>query len=124
MAKYNEQDNDEYLLENNLLGIDSFEELERVESFVFTLRATAFERGDFVLRNFTKKEFKQLHYYLFQDIYPFAGEFRNVQLMKGNTRFSQVQFLNDHAIELFRQLKTKPSWKSLDEAAERLAYFK
>lgn len=37
MAKYNEQDNDEYLLENNLLGIDSFEELERVESFVFTL---------------------------------------------------------------------------------------
>lgn len=124
MAKYNEQDNDEYLLENNLLGIDSFEELERVESFVFTLRATAFERGDFVLRNYTKKELKQLHYYLFQDIYPFAGEFRDVQLMKGNTRFCQVQFLNDYAIELFRQLKIEPSWQSLDEAAERLAYFK
>ena len=124
MTKYNEQDNDEYLLENNLLGIDSFEELERVESFVFTLRATAFERGDFVLRNYTKKELKQLHYYLFQDIYPFAGEFRDVQLMKGNTRFCQVQFLNDYAIELFRQLKAEPSWRSLDEAADRLAYFK
>src|SRR5699024_392973 len=124
MAKYNEQDNDEYLLKHNLLGIDCYQELERAESFVFSLRATDFERGGFVLRDYSMEEFKKLHHYLFQDIYPFAGEFRDVQLMKGNTRFCQVQFLNDYAIELFRQLKTEPSWKSLDEAAEHLAYFK
>lgn len=124
MGKYNEQDNDEYLLKHNLLGIDCYQELEKAESFVFSLRATDFERGEFVLKEFTMEEFKKLHHYLFQDIYPFAGNFRDVQLMKGNTRFCQVQFLNDNAIKLFHQLKTEPSWKSLDEAAERLAYFK
>lgn len=124
MAKYNEQDNDEYLLENNLLGIKSIEELEKTESFAFTLRAIALERGDFTLKSYTKKEFIQLHFYLFQDIYPFAGEYRDVQLIKGNTRFCQVQFLNDYAIELFNQLKMEPSWQTLEEAAERLAYFK
>src|SRR5699024_2414104 len=83
-----------------------------------------FERGEFVLKDFTMKEFKKLHHYLFQDIYPFAGAFRDVQLMKGNTRFCQVQFINDYAIELFHQLKTESPWRSLDEAAGRLADFK
>lgn len=124
MTKYNEQDNDEYLLKHNLLGIDCYQELERAESFAFSLRAMDFERGEFVLKDFTMKEFKKLHHYLFQDIYPFAGAFRDVQLMKGNTRFCQVQFINDYAIELFHQLKTESPWRSLDEAAGRLAYFK
>lgn len=124
MAKYNEQYNDDYLLKHNLLGIDSYKELEEAESFVFSLRATDFERGGFVLRDYTMEDFKKLHHYLFQDIYPFAGAFRDVQLMKGSTRFCQAQFLNDYAIELFRQLKREPSWRSLDEAADRLAYFK
>lgn len=53
MAKYNEQDNDEYLLEHNLLGIDRFTELERADSFVFSLRAAKYERGEFVLKYFT-----------------------------------------------------------------------
>ena len=117
MAKYNEQDNDEYLLKHNLLGIDCYQELERAESFVFSLRAMDFECGEFGIKDFTMEEFKTLHHYLFQDIYPFAGEFRDVQLMKGNTRFCQVQFLNDYALGLFHQLKTEPSWRSLDKAA-------
>lgn len=124
MGKYNEQDNDDYLLKHNLLGVDSYLELERVESFVFSLRATSFERGNFMLHYFNLEELKKLHHYLFQDIYPFAGEFRDVQLMKGNTRFCQVQFLNDYAFHLFHEIKEEPSWQSLDEAAERLAYFK
>src|SRR5699024_160318 len=124
MAKYNQQDNNDYLLENNLLGITSFEELKKAESFAFTLRATALERGGFTFKSYTKKEFKLLHYYLFQDMYPFAVKFRYVQLTKGNTRFCQVQFLNNYAIELFEQMKNEPLWQSLDEAAERLAYFK
>ena len=124
MAKYNEQNNDEYLLKHNLLEIDCFTELEETESFVFSLRAANYERGEFALNDFTLEEFKKLHYYLFQDIYPFAGQFRDVQLTKGNTRFCQFQFLNDYAFELFNQLKIEQSWRSLGEAAERLAYFK
>lgn len=124
MGKYNEKDNDDYLLTHNLLEIDSHNELERAEALAFTLRAMSMEQDDFNMDSFTLQDFQNLHYYLFQDIYPFAGEFRDVQLMKGNTRFCQVQFLKDYAIDLFLQLNEEPFWNSLDEAANRLAYFK
>ena len=87
MGKYNEKDNDDYLLTHNLLEIDSHNELERAEALAFTLRATSMEQDDFNMDSFTFQDFQNLHYYFFQDIYPFAGEFRDVQLMKGNTRF-------------------------------------
>ncbi|GKV70591.1 hypothetical protein NCCP2716_30890 [Sporosarcina sp. NCCP-2716] len=124
MEKYNERDNDNYLLQHNLLGIDFQEELEEAESLSFSLRAAALEQGEFTVDSFTVKGFQDLHFYLFQDIYPFAGEFRDVQLMKGNTRFCQVQFLDSYARDLFRELNEEPSWFSLKEAANRLAYFK
>lgn len=123
MEKYNERDNDNYLLQHNLLGIDSQEELEKAETLSFSLRAAALEQGAFTIDPFTVKGLRDLHFYLFQDIYPFAGEFRDVQLMKGNTRFCKVQFLESYAIGLFRELNEEPSWNSLKEAANRLAYF-
>lgn len=58
MAKYNNQDNDEYLLKHNLLEIECFTELERAESFVFSLRTASFECGEFVLQDFTIEELK------------------------------------------------------------------
>lgn len=81
MVKYNEKDNDDYLLKHNLLEIDSHNELARAVALAFTLRATSLEQGDFTLNSITLKDFQNLHDYLFQDIYPFAGEFRDVQLM-------------------------------------------
>jgi len=124
MGKYNEKDNDDYLLKSNLLGINSHEELERAEAFTFSLRATDLEQNGFKSITFTLKGFQDLHHHLFQDIYPFAGDFRDVQLIKGNTRFCQVQFLNDYATDLFHELNEEPAWNSLEEAADCLAYFK
>jgi cell filamentation protein len=65
-----------------------------------------------------------LHTYLFQDIYPFAGHFRDVQLMKGSTRFCQFQFINSYASELFYQLNNEPTWTTINQAANRLAFYK
>ena len=39
MGKYNKKDNQDYLLQNNLLGIRSCEELEQAETLAFSLRA-------------------------------------------------------------------------------------
>ncbi|WP_163537499.1 Fic family protein [Gracilibacillus sp. YIM 98692] len=124
MPKYNSQDNDDYLLEHNLLGAKSFEELEQAEAFAFSLRAAALEKEKGMLQSFSEKEFKDLHYYLFKDIYPFAGQYRNVQLMKGNTRFCQAQFLNRYSLNLFQELSQEPPWKSEEQAVDRLAYYK
>ena len=124
MGKYNKKDNHDYLLQNNLLGIRFYEELEQAETLAFSLRAIALEQGEYEINAFTKEDFQDLHRYLFQDIYSFAGEFREVQLIKGNTHFCQFQFLDSVATKLFQELDEEPTWHSLEEAASRLAYFK
>lgn len=116
--------NDDYLLKHNLLEITSPEELEKAEVLAFSLRATKLEQAGVHSISMTMKGFQDLHYYLFQDVYSFAGTFRDVQLMKGNTRFCQAQFLDSYAMDLFRELNEEPAWEGLDQAAARLAYFK
>lgn len=44
----------------------------------------------------TVKGLQDIHRYLFQDIFDFAGEIRNVNLAKGNFRFAPVLFLNEN----------------------------
>lgn len=65
MGKYNEQDNDEYLLQTNLLDIHSIEELQEDETLVFSQHAAELEHEDSRI-SFTLKGFKKLHHYLFQ----------------------------------------------------------
>ena len=43
----------------------------------------------------TTKGLQQIHKYLFQDVFDFAGQIRNVDLAKGNFRFTPVIYLND-----------------------------
>ncbi len=124
MAKYIEFENDDYLLKTNLLGIADFLELEQAEAFTFSIRATQIEQGVYNITAFSLPDFVGLHYHLFQDIYLFAGKFRDVQLMKGGTRFCQVQHMDGYASNLFNQLDNEPNWDSLSNAAKRLAYFK
>lgn len=43
----------------------------------------------------TIKGLQQIHHYLFQDVFPFAGKIRNVNIAKGNFRFAPVLYLED-----------------------------
>lgn len=124
MEKYNKKLNDDFLLKTNLLDITDYKNLELAEAFVFSLRATQIEQGTYKIKSFQLYDFQSLHAHLFQDIYPFAGHFRDVQLMKGSTRFCQFQFINSYADELFYQLNNEPAWTTINQAASRLAYYK
>ncbi|KAA0965741.1 hypothetical protein FQ087_05520 [Sporosarcina sp. ANT_H38] len=124
MAKYNEFENDDYLLKSNLLGITDFAELEQAEAFTFSIRAAQIEQGAYNITAFSRTNFVGLHRHLFQDIYSFAGQFRDVQLMKGRTLFCQLQHMNAYASNLFAQFDNEPSWDNLEYAAKRLAFFK
>ena len=44
----------------------------------------------------TFKGLRQIHGYIFQDIFPFAGEIRSVNLAKGNFRFTPLLFLKNN----------------------------
>ncbi|TFE00501.1 Fic/DOC family protein [Jeotgalibacillus salarius] len=124
MDKYVSSENDDFLLKYNLLGVKDEDSLMEAEALTFSLRAAEFVRKQYKVSSFDIQSFKDLHRHFFQDIYPFAGQFRTVQLMKGNTRFCQAQFIDSYAREIFQALSAEQQWQTLDEAAKRLAYFK
>ncbi len=84
----------------NLLGITDAAELAREEERISKKRAAElFETG--YLDTLTPGTFETLsaiHKFLFGDIYPFAGQRRNVNLAKGSFRFAPVMYL-DAALE-------------------------
>ena len=60
MTKYNEFENDQYLLKHNLLGITDSTELERAEAFTFSIRAAQIEQGAYQINAFTLDDFVNL----------------------------------------------------------------
>ncbi|MFF5995962.1 Fic family protein [Lysinibacillus sp. KU-BSD001] len=124
MEKYNFGADVSYLLTHNKLGIQTMEQLERAEAYAFMIRALEIENGLYKVSHFTKRSFMDLHRYLFQDIYTFAGQFRRVQLSKGTTRFCQFQYIDQMADEIFKAIQVEEDWQDIEMAAKRLAHFK
>ena len=79
----------------NKLGIVESAELAREEERISKTKALElFEKG--ILDSLEAGKFNSLsiiHKYLFDDIYHFAGEIRDVNLAKGNFRFAPVMYL-------------------------------
>ncbi len=79
----------------NKLGISDSAELARQEEKISKKKALLlFENG--TLNSFEAGTFETLakiHKYLFDEIYYFAGEIRNVNIAKGNFRFAPVMYL-------------------------------
>jgi cell filamentation protein len=67
---------------------------------------------------------KMIHKQLFQDIYPWAGKVRTVDIAKGNM-FCKVQFIETMAQDLFSQLRKENYLRDLDRDffIVRLAYY-
>lgn len=81
----------------NKLNITSSSELERVEEKMSKEKAVGlFENkiiGQFEVGTFNG--LAEIHKYLFEDIYEFAGQIRSVNISKGNFRFAPVLYLDD-----------------------------
>jgi cell filamentation protein len=80
----------------NKLGITESAHLAREEERISKKKALElFEKG--LLNSLEAGKFESLstiHKYLFDEIYLFAGEVRNVNIAKGNFRFAPVMYLN------------------------------
>lgn len=80
----------------NKFGIIDPAELARVEERVSKQRALELFEND-ILDSFevgTYKGLSQIHEYLFQDIYFFAGQLRKINIAKGNFRFAPIMYLS------------------------------
>lgn len=100
----------------NKLGISDQVELAREEERLSKMRARElFEEG--ILNELTAGSVKSLfeiHRYLFQDIYPFAGKIRTVNISKGGFRFAPIMYL-----ELSLNTIEKMPQTSFDEIIEK-----
>lgn len=80
---------------NNKLGITDSAELARTEERISKAKALElFEKS--LLDQFEIGTFRglaQIHKYLFDEIYSFAGQIRTVNIAKGNFRFASVLYL-------------------------------
>lgn len=79
----------------NKLGIIDSSELARAEERISKKKALQmFEEGFFDQLNAgTFQSLSEIHKYLFEDIYEFAGRIRDVNVAKGNFRFAPVMYL-------------------------------
>ena len=79
----------------NRLGITDQAELAREEERLSKLRALElFEEGVLdKLAAGTVASLFEIHRYLFQDVYPFAGKIRKVNIAKGDFRFAPLMYL-------------------------------
>jgi len=79
----------------NKLGITDSVELARVEERISKSKANKlFESGALdVLKAGSYQALAEIHKYLFDEIYDFAGKIRNVNIAKGSFRFTPVMYL-------------------------------
>ena len=62
----------------------------------------------------TLKGLQEIHRYLFQDIFDFAGEIRKVNISKGNFRFAPILFLAEN-LKIIDKMKSE----SFDEIVDK-----
>ena len=72
----------------NKPGLTNPEELARFEGLVVAARMDSLPQGDF-----SAKHLREIHAHLFQDVYAWAGQYRDVPLAKGTSRFCQPQYI-------------------------------
>lgn len=75
--------------------------------------------------NFDLDHFLKIHEFLFEDIYPFAGKFRNENIAKGYFSFAEWQYIEPEIKRLFDKLKAENylQGKSREELVKGLAYY-
>jgi len=88
----------------NKLGIVNKEELSKKEIELSFERLVELENMNLDL-DFDKTHLKFIHYYLFQDIYDWAGVYRTCYMSKGNSYFAAVNEIDYKLEELLKEMK-------------------
>lgn len=109
----------------NKLNIQDMQELQDAEREITSLRTAEF------LNKFVNTAYdldlaflKEIHRFIFQDVYTWAGEFRTVDIAKGNM-FCRSVFIEEQLTKIFSNLKAENDLTELpkDQLAERLAHY-
>ena len=74
--------------------------------------------------NFSKAHFMNIHKFIFEDIYPFAGKIRREQISKADTMFYPPNLIDRELDKVFTKIKEKNMLRETDEEKvfDNLAY--
>jgi cell filamentation protein len=107
----------------NLLDIREHAALEAAEVEFTKFRLLQLEHP--VFTDLSLSTLKNIHFYLFQDIYDWAGEIRSVDIAKDRTRFATCSRVELEAQKLFQLLREEDFLRGLQRSdfVERLAFY-
>lgn len=108
----------------NRFGITDAALLQQAETTFVAIRQIELARQPITGR-FDAAHLRAIHYALFQDVYEWAGEFRQVDISKGASPFAHFGYLDANARALFDQLEQEQQLRGLtpDQFAQRAAYY-
>ena len=108
---------DKQLLASNIVGAKSLDELTEKERNITYIRSSELKENP-IQGNLDYAHLKEIHRYLFKDVYDWAGKDRYEMDIKGNYRKGDTSFtpgynLPEVAKKLFDDLKSKNHFKHL-----------
>lgn len=120
-SKYCYPNSDVYI---NKLNIRDPKVLENAEIELTMIRSIELRENP-IVGNWDLNHLKEIHKYIFQDIYPFAGKIREENIAKGNFQFANYMYIESMAKKLFQDLKSEKYLEGLkkESICERLSYY-
>lgn len=108
----------------NKLEIKTAKKLQEYEAKITAAKLLSLRQRK-ITGEFDIPHFVNIHTYLFEDIYPFAGEFRKENIAKGSFRFAEWEYIEKELQRLLLQLKEENYLQGNDKEklAQRLAYY-
>ena len=131
-SKYHLKDNAFYIegtdIPVNKLDIDQSDLLHEIERELLEEAYSIFSNELNSDTLFDETYFKNLHRRTFESLYPWAGEYRDFNLAKGESRFCQGAYVESASKKIFDQLKEENYLKGYETKnkevfAEKLAYY-
>ncbi len=108
----------------NKLDIKDSNLLGEYEKSTVALKLLSLEKQG-ITGNFDINHFSNIHKFLFDEIYLFAGQFRTENIAKDNFRFAEWEYIESELNKLLDKLKEENYLQNLDKhtLAEKLAYY-
>ena len=100
----------------NIPGIRRQELLNRFEADRVGQRSLELLEHPFAGR-FDMAHLQEIHQYLFQDVYEWAGQFRTVDMAKGDSYFARVPYIEPTLDGLFGKLSARKHLRGLNQEA-------
>lgn len=124
-----EQRNSNYCYPNsntliNKLNIKDEKKLQKYEAKITAAKLLSLRQKG-IVGNFDVEHLNKIHTYLFEDIYYFAGKFRNENIAKGVFRFAEWEYIESELQRLLKELKDENYLDHLseEELSKKLAYY-